>query len=162
MGYTAKSLKPEQPYYTAWQEYRRRRKIFWLVVLGFPFSIIPIGILAGLLGGAFNTDSGFLALTFAAMALFTFMFVAIWSGDFRCPRCAQSYFWRPSSLEYNSLSQHCLHCRLPKYAPCDPGEQQWEYIRLYEHPKPGPWQRIHSIFKSKTQRSEDAENDRLT
>jgi len=156
MGYTAKSLKLDQPYYAAWQEYRRRRRICWLVFLGFPFSVIPIGILAGFLGQAFDTNASVLALVFAFMALLTVMAVGVWSGDFRCPRCGKSYFWRPSQLEYNSFSQHCLHCRLPKYAPCDPGEQQWEYIRLYEHPKPSLWQRLRGLVNARSRDDNDA------
>jgi len=126
MGYTFRFLKPSHPYYPAWQEYRRRRKLWILTFAGLVAAAALGQLIAMPLGYWFESDIPELVVvaTIGCIGLPLVSFRTWQMVSSRCPRCARVFNWGSFSLD------KCLHCGLEEYAPCDPAEQQWEFERL--------------------------------
>jgi hypothetical protein len=126
MGYLFKFLKSDHAYLPNWQELRRRRKQFWMAFLLFiPFMMV----IGGVSQIVQQSLSGRLAEGFFAIAGISYTGLIIWLS-FRlaywpCPRCGRPFslsWWRRAAM-----NDRCLHCDLPRYAPCDSATQQWEF-----------------------------------
>jgi hypothetical protein len=92
-----------------WKEYKRLRKQWVLVILGYVPVVGTFGYVSIKL---FHTSTPAFVLAFFWMALFvlTGWRVQLW----RCPRCGK---WFSAKWWYNKgfLARRCVHCGLPKY-----------------------------------------------
>lgn len=121
MGYAFKFLKPHHDYYERWTELRKRRK---KVLIAFALSlpvVFPFGVLGELI---FRTATlGFVAFILHA-AWMQYLGWQVFSWP--CPRCG--CWFHCKSWISSWWASKCMHCDLPKYAPCNPDEQQVERI----------------------------------
>ena len=100
-----------------WDEYRRRRNLFWFAFFGY----LPLVALVGVL--SFRVFSTFAPAMIAAIAGVLVLVIAAQRAlRFRCPRCGELFFkkW----MDQNGFARRCLHCGLPKYADPTPGSRQ--------------------------------------
>jgi hypothetical protein len=96
-------------YFTEWQTYRGRRKIFWLVFLVPIPALACIGApLAQITGSALPIYSIFM-LSSVAIAI-----VSFYTMNWKCPRCRKPYFHK--WFYGNSFATRCVHCKLPKWS----------------------------------------------
>ena len=123
MPYLFTFLKPRHAYYPQWLEMRRRRKIEWIAWAAW----IPVTMLLALLVLPLSMalDTELPMLLTAAATMIALGVVRLWRLRWPCPKCGRPFAssWGISSL----LSDSCLHCGLPRYAPCDPAKQEWEF-----------------------------------
>ena len=92
-----------------WLEYRKRRNLFLLAILGY----VPIVFLITLATTRlFHTTTPGFVVAFGWMAFFAI--AGIRFQTFRCPRCNKWFFakW----WYHNIFARRCVHCGLPKYA----------------------------------------------
>lgn len=113
--------KIDPAYAQAWKEYRKRNYIFWGAFLGFPF----FGIIVSIVWEWLFSKSNWIVLVFLPYMAFYFH-AGVKRGTFKCPRCEHLFHARGNSLFsfHNPYTGKCMNCGLPKYAPCDPGEEQ--------------------------------------
>lgn len=105
-----------------WREYRKRRNLSLVALLGFvPF----VFLLIQLPGRPFGT------LVFvAAIAWMIFALIAgNWFIRFKCPCCKEPFFADSRWWGYNTFTRHCLHCKLPLNARFSTPEQRREEER---------------------------------
>ena len=93
-----------------WLEYRRRRRIFWIVF----FSYLPVAMVFSILGRVFGwwnngQDVGFIFFVWGPL----FLLAGGREGLWRCPRCKGRFFL--TALWVNSCASECPHCHLPKW-----------------------------------------------
>jgi hypothetical protein len=92
-----------------WEEYKRLRNQFWLVVAGY----VPVCAVVALVSiRFFHTTTPAFVVVFFWMGLFvlTGSRVQMW----HCPRCGK---WFSATWWYNLsfLARRCVHCGLRKY-----------------------------------------------
>jgi hypothetical protein len=100
----------------AWDEYRRRRRAWWLALLLFPLWLFPGGMIQHILAGyGFRANSlvTFLAVVVPPMAcmMVAHLRLMFWP----CPHCGRSFhvcWWYG-----NAFARRCVHCGLPKWTP---------------------------------------------
>ena len=102
----------ETDYAASWQDLRKRRRLVWLLFLGYIPGVAALCFLvvtaAASMGGSKQSE-----VACAVIALFwilAFAVAAIRLTFFRCPRCRRlfhSTWWR-----HNPFARHCLHCGL--------------------------------------------------
>lgn len=87
---------------------RRYEALFYITWIGGVFLALALGLIFRSIGNLF----GFLWLAGSYAA-------GIPSGNFLCPRCGKRFFSRPISIGnyYNSFTNKCLNCGLPKWQP---------------------------------------------
>jgi hypothetical protein len=105
-------------YSAAWHDFRRRRIISWVVLLGYPpgataiFLVLgmPLATLAGI-----KPDYFFYAIALSWMA--AFLVTSFRQAYFPCPKCGEPFFamW----WYRNPFARKCVHCGLPKWASSD-------------------------------------------
>lgn len=89
-----------------WQEYRARRRAFWLTFLVGGVGLVCSGIL--------HTPLGW----WVAGLWFVVLLVAnIRWIDFSCPRCGNAF--HADFIYANPYSRACLHCKLPLWRERD-------------------------------------------
>jgi len=93
----------------AWEDYRRRRRLFLIAWLGY---LPGAGLIGFLLAQVFQNDSAFVAVALCWMVFFAIS--AEWLRRFPCPNCGKAFFhtW----LWNNPFAKKCLHCGWPKWA----------------------------------------------
>src|SRR5262245_26733337 len=92
-----------------WNEYRRRRKLFAFVFIGY---MPAVGAVAFLESWIFHRQSFAFVLAFGWMA--AFLVSGIRLNTWRCPRCGKWFF---ATWSYNNpFARRCVHCKLPKYS----------------------------------------------
>jgi hypothetical protein len=98
------------PSASSWDDYRRRRRLFWIAFLGYLPVVASVGLF---LKWLFGSEVPFLVLALTWMAFF---FVAgIRMNTFPCPRCGKPFF---QTLFYgNPLAKRCVRCGWPKWEP---------------------------------------------
>jgi hypothetical protein len=98
------------PYAEGWKTYRRYRRDFWLVWIGY---IPVVGAIAFVSQWLFHSFVP--AMVAAAFWMLLFLFVGIRYQTFPCPRCGESF---SAKWWYNLgfLARKCVHCRLPKFS----------------------------------------------
>src|SRR4051812_6218306 len=121
MGYLYTFLKPHHKYLRPWTELHRRVKRFQQIfVIGGAINLLVLAPLSYCLNFGFPIGLG----------LFVWWGVLFVSGIscqfFACPRCGKIFSHSPYWGQ-SFLNENCLHCKLPRYAPCDPEEQNWEF-----------------------------------
>src|ERR1019366_9745430 len=99
------------PYRERWQTYRRRRNLFFFLLLTLvgPCVLMTRYAISQGIG-----DSGlweFLPAGWGAAALA----VGAWTNVLVCPRCGKLFFWGPWPKR-GFLQRRCAHCALPKFA----------------------------------------------
>jgi hypothetical protein len=96
-------------YDTAWQEYRKRRNIGWLIFLGYVPGVMLVVMLTSPLVHSFVP--GFVAAG-------VWMVGAVVWGNYtirwKCPRCQRPFF--ATWWHYNSFARKCVHCGLHKWS----------------------------------------------
>ncbi len=110
-----------------WDEFRRRRRAFWLaILLGLLWSVPGSLTCSFLVRYGLDYDLAFLlVVVLPAMGNIT---VAHLSWMFcPCPHCGQSFHC--SWFYGNPYARHCVHCGLPKWAPGTgekKGSRKWD------------------------------------
>src|SRR3954471_8603017 len=95
-----------------WDEYRRRWRVAWVVLLTYLPAVVVLGVPM-----KWVTASD-LPVALLASAWMTGILLAGWrAGVFPCPRCGRPFFLR--GMIGKLLARECVHCGLPKYAPAD-------------------------------------------
>ena len=101
-------------YHQQWEDYRRRRFLFWFVFL----TYIPGIILTGaLLTRLLHSDKviGVVAIMWTVALAIT----AFYKGAWKCPRCHKLFFQKWEYYIPFANADECKHCGLPKWAESD-------------------------------------------
>jgi hypothetical protein len=98
-------------YAEQWNEYRKRRLMFWSVWLGGTPLIAVVGILLSRLLPGNLADPMFLAIAGAWMLAFAAAGIRV--TYWRCPRCRRYFSQR--GMFVNQLGRRCQHCGLEKW-----------------------------------------------
>lgn len=106
-------------YKEQWNDYKKRIRIFWSIVLVFVIAL-AIGLP--------------LAVTYLSAALYyVYLFAVVGAGlglniyrfylsFWKCPRCHKPFFRKPGlvgKIMYSYFARHCMNCGLPKWAQDD-------------------------------------------
>jgi hypothetical protein len=95
-------------YEAQWTEYRRRRRVFWLIFVTYIPGVFLIGVP---LGNIFNSETPAVVTALMWMAAFA---IAGWRTTYwRCPRCRKRFF---ATWYVNQFARKCVHCGLKKWA----------------------------------------------
>lgn len=98
-------------YTEQWNEYRKRRFVFWCVLLGVtPFVFLSGCLLDQILPVGVSNPAVF-ALVGASLLAYTVAGIRL--TFWRCPRCQKHYF--VGAILVNQLASRCLHCGLEKW-----------------------------------------------
>jgi hypothetical protein len=97
---------------SGWEDYRTRRRWFFVAWLG---GFVMVACLAALLNRLSLGNLAFWAL--GPLWLIAFVTTALRLELFRCPRCHHRFFC--ARWYYNLLARRCVHCGLPKWATSD-------------------------------------------
>jgi uncharacterized integral membrane protein len=104
-------------YAEQWNQYRKRRFMFWCVLLGgFLFAALCLILLSQMLP-ANTADPMIFAIVVGWMLAYAVAGIRLTS--WRCPRCRKEYFVR--GILVNQLASRCLHRGLKKW---DEGETE--------------------------------------
>src|ERR1051325_3073087 len=105
-------IQTEGVYSVQWEDYRRRRNLFWIVFLTYIPGILIIGIPLACL-----FHSNVVGPIVAGLWMLAFIVVSNYWGFWKCPRCGKPFFrkW----WYHNSFARRCVHCKLPKWAVND-------------------------------------------
>ena len=108
-------MSDEPTYAAAWQDYRWRRRWFFIAWLGGPVCIFALTACLVFLWCTFPESIG-IGLGLLWMA--SFMLTGGRLTWFRCPRCREPFFctWWYS----NQFARKCVHCGLPKWSEPPP------------------------------------------
>ncbi|MDD5492036.1 MAG: hypothetical protein PHV60_05075 [bacterium] len=100
-----------------WQEYKKRRNLFWIIWLTYLPGVLIIGYP---LGKFFRSETPFIILAVVWMVFF--IIAGTRFSYWKCPRCGNSYFakWWYA----NQFVRKCVHCKLPKWANEDPDKPE--------------------------------------
>jgi hypothetical protein len=104
-----RSLMRQQENHSPWQDYRRRRRIFFVIWV----TYVPgVFILSYPLSKMF--DSGMPVYAIAGAWMLAFVISSIYLSSFPCPRCHRSFFY--TWWFHNPFARRCVHCGLPKWS----------------------------------------------
>ncbi len=100
--------KTDRPYASEWEEYRKRRNAFLLILLTYIPGVFVIGTpLARILG----SEAPMYVIAILWMIAFA---LAGWRLTYwKCPRCEKWFF--ATWWFCNQLARKCVHCGLPKW-----------------------------------------------
>ncbi len=91
-----------------WRNYRTRRRLFAVALLGLP------AVLAGWTNRLPElTGSGAMVHVLLAAWITGFVATAVWFASFRCPFCGEHFHW--TLWVADPLSDECLHCGFRKW-----------------------------------------------
>ena len=112
----SKGLRGHMKSCRLWQRYRCLRRIFWVVLAGFP---LWIAISARILDSIFAMQRllGWGPFVIAGPWLILLVALHAYSKYWPCPRCRRPFF---TEGYYQFWSETCLHCSLPKWSCDDP------------------------------------------
>ncbi len=99
-----------ESYEKEWQEYRRQRNVFWLVLVAYVPVVGFVGLITARLTRS-STPVFVAALIWMGVAYFAGARLALW----RCPRCGE-WFSQTYWYHLGFFARQCVHCGLPKYA----------------------------------------------
>lgn len=104
----------------AWADYRKRRTILVLLLIGY----LPAGIFAAILSNALiGSDKLLVPVALCWMAAYAIAAHRV--AHFPCPRCGHPFFF--SGWSYVPWTRECLHCSWPKW---------WEFSASRDPPAP--------------------------
>jgi len=108
-------MKSEKyPYQKHWEEYRRRRNIFFLVFVS-PLIVVTFPMLfLNLLGFRFEKNLGIEFFIFAVWIIFFFL-ARQHFHNWNCPQCERRFFTMSFWVTSPVFLDYCRHCELPKY-----------------------------------------------
>lgn len=102
----------ESDYAASWQDLKRRRRLLWVLFLGYLPGVAALCFLVGWvatsMGG--SQQGEVMCAVVALLWILAFAVAAIRLTFFRCPRCTRifhSTWWR-----HNPFAHNCLHCGL--------------------------------------------------
>ncbi len=96
-------------YSTQWDDYRKRRKIFFLIFLSYLPGIYILGVP---LERYLSSEIPLIVIATAWIIAFV---VAGWHMNaWRCPSCQETFFRR--RWVHNQFARRCVHCGLEKWA----------------------------------------------
>jgi hypothetical protein len=105
-------MNQRSDYTEAWNDYRRRRLVCWIVWLsyvpGVALTVLPLSWLTGIKSDYFAYPIAGAWMT--AMAITTYRL-----ATFPCPRCGKRY----SLIIGDPLVRQCVHCDLPRWTILD-------------------------------------------
>jgi hypothetical protein len=96
-------------YREQWQEYRKRRNLFFLIWLGYIPAVGLTTILVSRMIGTFTPS-----FVFAGVWMVLFAIAGTRLSGWRCPRCGKP-FSRKSWYDKGLLARKCVHCGLAKF-----------------------------------------------
>ena len=98
-----------QIYAEKWDDYRRRKRLCWILFLTYVPGVFGIGLPLDRLFSS-ELPLGILAGMWMVALLVAGNYAIAW----RCPRCGKPFFltW----WGYNSFARKCVHCMLPKWS----------------------------------------------
>lgn len=95
-----------------WAEYRKRRKLFWIIFL----TYLPgVAIIGAPLGQLFKSETSYLIVAIIWMCAFAVSGLRF--SFWKCPRCEKCFSLRWHSS--NPFTSRCLHCGLAKWELSD-------------------------------------------
>jgi hypothetical protein len=97
-------------YSREWKGYRVRRNLAAIAV----FGMIPFVFLLSVIPQSIPWVEPVKSVLLVAW-FFGFIYVAIWSQSFPCPRCGE-YFCRKWWYNKSFFAEKCVHCGLEKYS----------------------------------------------
>ncbi|APW62847.1 hypothetical protein [Paludisphaera borealis] len=98
----------------AWDEYKRRRHVFWLALLLIPLWLSGAIVLEFLTGREFPPTGWVTLLTVLLPPMLCLMVARLRLIFWPCPCCGRPFFLRLGNYWF---TRRCLHCGLPKWAP---------------------------------------------
>ena len=110
-----RDLSPGDPYYDAWQEYRRISRRSLVRVLLFFYG--GFGLTVALVEMIFPTAPQWVGLVAGAPWLVPTILTSQGPIRWLCPRCGHAFL--SGRWGHNAFARRCLHCGLPKWAPRD-------------------------------------------
>jgi hypothetical protein len=100
----------------AWEDYRRRRRGFWLALVLLPLWLIPGALIQEFLARRGFGGTHWINFPAVLVPPMIHPVVAYFRRIFwPCPRCGRPFFLTWSGC--NWFARRCLHCGLPKWAP---------------------------------------------
>jgi hypothetical protein len=104
--------KNKMAYEAEWRDYRKRRRLFWIVWLTYIPGVIAIALPLQYL---FASET---PIYFVALGWMAAFFLSGWRlGSWPCPRCGKWFF---AKWWYGNLfARRCVHCKLPKWETVD-------------------------------------------
>jgi hypothetical protein len=102
--------RPDRQYLDSWRDLRLRKRLFYLVVLGFPVLWIGLRFLVALISPP-PQDIPFRADPWIPVA-YIVMWIAtgIYLNFYRCPRCEKLFFLGTPGVIF--FKRSCVHCGL--------------------------------------------------
>ena len=97
------------PYEDNWIDYRKRRRLFWIVFLTYVPGASFIGILLEKTIG-----SEYPIYIVAILWMLAFAITGLRLTYWKCPRCNKHFFAKWWGV--NQFARKCLHCGLPKWS----------------------------------------------
>lgn len=91
----------------SWEDYRRRRRLFWIAFLG----TIPVATVGMILRRIVDSEYPFNVVALGWIGFFAYAGSRM--NRFPCPRCGRPFF--DKFLTQNPLAQYCVHCAWPKW-----------------------------------------------
>ncbi|MFA6563372.1 MAG: hypothetical protein WCV00_15800 [Verrucomicrobiia bacterium] len=108
---------PTQTPNSSWQNYRRRRLWFFVILLTYVPGTSVIGYLLSRLFG-----SDIPVYVVAGVWMVAFVAAANYMDLFPCPKCQRPFF--RSFWFHNPLARRCVHCGHPKWTDVDSEREQ--------------------------------------
>jgi hypothetical protein len=105
------STKPT--YAAQWNEYRRRRRIYWILFLSYVPGVVLVGFPL-----AYYFSSEWLGMSVAGLWMLAWVVARMRMYNWRCPRCGDWFFH--TFWNYKWFRGKCVHCGLPQWADHDP------------------------------------------
>ncbi len=98
----------------AWDEFRRRRRAFWLAILSLPLWLVPMGTIQHFLAGRGYGATSLVTFLAVVPPLACLAVVSLRRTFWPCPSCGRPFhttWWYGN----NWFARQCGHCGLPKW-----------------------------------------------
>jgi hypothetical protein len=115
MGYLFTFISTSDPYYGHWLNMRRRFALTWICF----FGQVPVILTTWMVLDYLSPNRGHSVFWENLPAALVFVAARIYAISWPCPRFGKPFFSSYFFLVTLTLTDNCLHCGLPKYAPKD-------------------------------------------
>jgi hypothetical protein len=105
-------------YAVAWRDYRRRRRIFFLIFLGgLPWIYVLYGLIGVRIAALTGIKPGYFFWPIVGSWVLAWLAAQIRLMLFRCPRCNNLFhYFRGNIVVGTTHSRRCMNCGLPRWA----------------------------------------------